>query len=165
MKEGKKLDAKGITQPASIEDCDSGASLISFVNDNYEISHSRSASNLTPTSSPHPPPRHRQNAHHKMPNSQSTLLQPNQGASRSKSSGNLGPTGQSMNSSPNSSMTYFSSRNKISFKDVHSGFGRPVLRDRNIWRYNRKSDTIVEVNTNPTETRRAIPEQNLLISL
>lgn len=156
-KEKKSLDNKTMANSVTVEDCDTGASFISFVDNNYEIDRSKSASHLTPTSSPHPPPRSRQNGHNKIVNSQS---QSNYATSRSKSSHNVGPSAQM-----NSTSTYGNLRNKISFKDVHTGFGRPVLRDRNVWRYEKKSDNSLEIVPNTTEPRPVIPEQNLLISL
>jgi len=156
-KERKALDTTEMVNPVTFEDCDSGTSFISFVDDNYEINRSKSTSHLIPTSSPHPPPRYRQNALNKIANSQS---QSNVCSSRLRSNNNVSISGQ-----VNSSSTLCSSRNKISFKDIHTGFGRPVLRDRNVWRYEKKSDNIQEIDSNTTEIRRMIPEQNLLISL
>lgn len=107
-------------------------------------------------SSPHPPPRHRQQK--MLAQSQSSHCI---SSSKTKPVNIINP--QSGNNGYN--YAYASPRNKISFKDMHTAFGRLVLRDRNLWRHQRKNSLQVENNSQREEQKQPFAEQNLLISL
>lgn len=116
-------------------------SLISFVDNGLENVNNDSKCTLqTPISSPHPPPRNRHYHHHKLSgNSQSAGYQVNVLASKTKC-GDSAIT-DLQHSSINSTNVYYPNlRNKISFKEMHNKIGRLVLKDRNMWRYKKKSE-------------------------
>lgn len=69
------------------------------------------------------------------------------------------------NNNHNPHYTFPNQRNKISFKDIHTAFGRPVLRDRNLWRHQRKNSLQLENTPRKDEYKQPFAEQNLLISL
>lgn len=139
----------------------------SVTDSSCNFSSDEKLNNLTPNSrtphqsansSPHPPPRHRQQK--MLAQSQSSHC-----VSTSKTrTSNLNNPSQHGNANYNSHYTYNNQRNKISFKDMHTAFGRPVLRDRNLWRHQRKSNLILEKNSQK-EVKQLHAEQNLLISL
>lgn len=164
-KGGKPFENADLNLRAS-EDASAIPSFISFVDDGPVTLNCDSKTSITPTSSPHPPPRNRQNQHHKLPGqsqlSASQVNVPNM--SKTKIGGSSAPILQHSSSCPNNAY-YPNQRNKVSFKDMHTAFGRPVLRDRNMWRYKKKSDKNLEtVKINSAEPRQ-FREQNLLISL
>ncbi|XP_065207786.1 sesquipedalian-1 [Planococcus citri] len=124
--------------------------------------NSLTSSSRTPqqsaNSSPHPPPRHRQQ---KLAQSQSAHCIP---TSKIKSP-NMVQSSSHGNNNPNSHHNLPNQRNKISFKDMHTAFGRPVLSDRNLWRHQRKNDLQSGNALRKEEYKQPIAEQNLLISL
>lgn len=105
------------------------------------------------STSPHPPPRQR---HPKAQN-------PTQFPCISSSSRTR--TNPSPINNPGGS--YNQSRNKVSFKDLHTLYGRPVLRDRNEWRYNKKAEeSACSAPSSLIDTNFSINrQQNFLISL
>lgn len=119
-------------------------------------------------SSPQPPPRNRQNLHHKMPgqspsSAASSQLNVNH---PSKSKTTVVISGQThLPCIQNSSYTFPNSRNKIIFKDIHTAYGRPILRDRNEWRYKKRDTEGMKVNTPVQVNSQEFTEPSLLISL
>lgn len=127
-----------------MEDTNTVTSLISFADNGSEILNNDSKCTLqTPLSSPHPPPRNRHNHHHKLSgHSQSAAYQVNILASKTKC-GDSAITDLQHSSINPINVYYPNLRNKISFKDMHNKIGRLVLKDRNMWRYKKKSDAIL----------------------
>lgn len=126
------------------------ADLLSSSNQNHEDGYSNF---FTQNTSPHPPPRQR-HLNHKAQNQTQPPCSP-LNSSRTR-------TNTSMNSSGGSNF-----RNKISFKDLHTFYGRPVLRDRNEWRYNKRAgENACSAPTSLIDTDFPINrQQNVLISL
>ncbi len=57
-----------------------------------------------------------------------------------------------------------SSRTKMTFKEIHTVYGRPVLRDRNEWRYQKRDESNKSAVLTGIDAA-VFREQNLLISL
>ncbi|XKL61002.1 hypothetical protein PGB90_008059 [Kerria lacca] len=137
----------------------------------YSLNPNLQTSHQTTNSSPHPPPRNKQNLHHRTQLHVQSIPNSSQGVpsnlSKSDTINNVNSIPTVSSNNYNSFFSFISSRNKIIFKDIHTAYGRPVLRDRNEWRYKRReTDNIKSVHMSSNKINlQHIEQQNLLISL